>query len=66
LEPHFVGKLLELAGIVQTASPSRDPMLRPGTKTQLAAYFAKLTRQQLNALARQHDLPLMSLPPIRQ
>ena len=41
-------------------------MLRPGTKTQLAAYFAKLTRQQINALARQHDLPLMSLPPTRQ
>jgi crotonobetainyl-CoA:carnitine CoA-transferase CaiB-like acyl-CoA transferase len=66
LEPHFAAKLLELAGVVKTASPSSDPMLRPGTKTQLAAYFAKLTRQQLNALARQHDLPLMSLPPIRQ
>ena len=66
LEPHFAAKLLELAGIVQTASPSRDPMLRPGTKTQLAAYFAKLTRKQINALARQHDLPLMSLPPTRQ
>ena len=73
LEPHFAAKLLGLAGIVQTkkslnskASPSRDPMLRPSTKTQLAAYFAKLTRQQLNALARQHDLPLMSLLPTRQ
>ena len=66
LEPHFAAKLLELAGVVKTASPSRYPMLRPGTKTQLAAYFAKLTRQQINALARQHDLPLMSLPPTRQ
>ena len=66
LEPHFAAKLLELAGVVKTASPSSDPMLRPATKTQLAAYFAKLTRQQINALARQHDLPLMSLPPTRQ
>jgi crotonobetainyl-CoA:carnitine CoA-transferase CaiB-like acyl-CoA transferase len=72
LESHFAAKLLGLAGIVQTkkslnstASPSRDPMLRPSTKTQLAAYFAKLTRQQLIALARQHDLPLMSLLPTR-
>ena len=66
LEPHFAAKLLELAGVVKTASPSSDPMLRSATKTQLAAYFAKLTRQQINALAGQHDLPLMSLPPTRQ
>jgi crotonobetainyl-CoA:carnitine CoA-transferase CaiB-like acyl-CoA transferase len=71
LEPHFAAKLLELAGLVPAkkplnskASASRDPMLLPATKIRLAAYFAKLTRQQLNALARQHDLPLMSLPAV--
>jgi len=71
LEPHFAAKLFELAGLVPAkkplnskASASRDPMLLPATKIRLAAYFAKLTRQQLNALARQHDLPLMSLPAV--
>lgn len=67
LEPHFAAKLLEVAGL--TAKPSlvsgvkpRDPMLLPATRAKLAAYFAGLTRKQLDALATRHDLPLVSLP----
>ena len=72
LEPHFAAKLLEVAGLSKKTalrsktSPFRDTMLFPATQTKLAAYFAGLTRQQLNALALQHDLPLVSLPPTRQ
>ena len=68
LEPHFAAKLIEVAGLAKktalksTGPASRDPMLLPATQTKLAAYFAGLTRKQVTALARQHDLPLVSLP----
>ena len=68
LEPHFAAKLLEVAGL--TVKPGkgvagvtpRDPMLLPATRAKLAAYFAGLTRKQLDGLASRHDLPLVSLP----
>ena len=69
LEPHFAAKLLEVAGLASVKKPAvphaskrRDPMLLPATRAKLAVYFAGLTRNQLDKLAVQHDLPLMSLP----
>ncbi len=61
LEPHFAAKLLEVAGLRAGTASGRDPMLRTATKTQLAAFFARHTRQQLDALALAHDLPLLTM-----
>jgi hypothetical protein len=36
-------------------------MLLPATKAKLAAFFATLTRRQIDALATQHDLPLVTM-----
>jgi alpha-methylacyl-CoA racemase len=68
LEPHFAAKLLHIAGlekpkniIKSTTYVKRDPMLLPATKAKLAAFFATLTRRQIDALATQHDLPLVTM-----
>jgi crotonobetainyl-CoA:carnitine CoA-transferase CaiB-like acyl-CoA transferase len=68
LEPHFAAKLLNIAGlekpkniIKSTTYVKRDPMLMPATKTKLTAFFATLTRRQIDALATQHDLPLVTM-----
>ena len=68
LEPHFAARLLEVAGLAKAKNPmrpdaskQRDPMRLPGTQTKLAAFFASLTRRQLDALAIQHDLPLVAM-----
>jgi crotonobetainyl-CoA:carnitine CoA-transferase CaiB-like acyl-CoA transferase len=68
LEPHFAAKLLNIAGlekpkniIKSTTYVKRDPMLLPATKAKLAAFFATLTRRQIDALATQHDLPLVTM-----
>jgi hypothetical protein len=36
-------------------------MFLPSTREQLAAFFAGLTRQQIDKLAATHDLPLLTL-----
>ena len=68
LEPHFAAKLLQVAGLAKpqntlksTTSKPRDPMLVPATQAKLGAFFAALTRRQLDALASQHDLPLVTM-----
>jgi crotonobetainyl-CoA:carnitine CoA-transferase CaiB-like acyl-CoA transferase len=60
LEPHFAAKLLEVVGVPPTQQPT-SPMFLPSTREQLAAFFAGLTRQQIDKLAATHDLPLLSL-----
>lgn len=60
LEPHFAAKLLQVAGL-KPGKTARDPMLQAATKTQLAAYFAQLSRKQIDALALSHDLPLLTM-----
>ena len=54
LEPHFAAALGRVAGV-----PAPDPAMRlPATRAAVAAFFAGRTRAELDALAREHDLPL--------
>jgi hypothetical protein len=36
-------------------------MFSPATKTKLAAFFAAVNRRQIDALATQHDLPMVTM-----
>ena len=56
LEPHFARRLMETAGL----SSETDPMASE-VKTQLAAFFAPRTREELDALAASRDIPMHSL-----
>ena len=56
LEPHFALALATVAGL-----PDAN-LLRPSAREQLAAWCALQTRRQLERLARQHDLPLHTMP----
>ena len=60
LEPHFAARLAEAAGI-KAAKPGKDLMLLPSTRAKLSAFFAGLTRKQIDALATAHDLPLLTM-----
>ena len=60
LEPHFAARLAEVAGL-PFAKPGQNTMLLPKTKTQLTAFFATLTRKQVDAMAVAHDLPLQTM-----
>ena len=60
LEPHFAARLAEVAGI-KAAKPGQDVMLLPATRMKLSAFFADLTRKQIDALATAHDLPLLTM-----
>ncbi len=60
LEPHFAKALCTAAGLAQADYAS---MLQPSTHTQLEAFFARHTCQQLSELAQQQDIPLHCLPP---
>jgi crotonobetainyl-CoA:carnitine CoA-transferase CaiB-like acyl-CoA transferase len=62
LEPHFAARLLEVAGLGTAAKAARDPMLTPATKRKLEAFFAGLSRKQIDALALANDLPLLTMP----
>ncbi|RTQ37115.1 CoA transferase [Variovorax gossypii] len=55
LEPHFATRLCEAAQIA-----SRD-MLAPATREALAAWIATRTRAELEAMARERDVPLLTL-----
>ncbi|MBN9407800.1 MAG: CoA transferase [Burkholderiales bacterium] len=59
LEPHFAQALCTLAGV-----PIDGPadLLTPRVHTAIAAFLARRTRAQLDALAAAHDLPLHTLP----
>ena len=60
LEPHFAARLAEVAGI-KAAKPGQDVMLLPSTRLKLSEFFAGLTRKQIDALATEHDLPLLTI-----
>lgn len=55
LEPHFAARLCEAAEIA-----SRD-MLAPATHEALADWLATRTRAELDAMARERDVPLLTL-----
>ena len=59
LETHFAKSLCEAAGI-----PVKDvkTLLSPKTHAGIASFFASKTRQQLDKLATEKDIPLMTLP----
>jgi crotonobetainyl-CoA:carnitine CoA-transferase CaiB-like acyl-CoA transferase len=60
LEPHFATRLAQVAGL-PSGKTEQNIMLLPKTKTQLAAFFANLTRKQIDALAVANDLPLHTM-----
>ncbi len=60
LEPHFAAALGRVVGL----SPlTPQDCLLPATHEVVAAFVARKTRAQLDRLAIQHDLPLLTLPP---
>ena len=59
LEPHFAQRLCQASGL--SASDLRT-MMKPQTREHLATWMASQTRAQLEKLAKQLDLPLMTLP----
>jgi crotonobetainyl-CoA:carnitine CoA-transferase CaiB-like acyl-CoA transferase len=58
LEPHFAATLCEVAG---AASADLRAMFRPETHQAVAAFFATRTRDELDRLAVERDLPLHTL-----
>jgi len=60
LEPHFAARLAEVAGL-PAAKPGQNLMLQPKTKNHLTAFFATLTRKQVDAMAVANDLPLHTM-----
>jgi crotonobetainyl-CoA:carnitine CoA-transferase CaiB-like acyl-CoA transferase len=60
LEPHFAARLAEVAGL-PAAKPEQNLMLQPKTKKHLTAFFATLTRKQVDAMAVANDLPLHTM-----
>jgi len=58
LEPHFARRLGEVAGLGPLTPAD---CLQPATATALAAWFAARSRAELDALARAHDLPWVTL-----
>ena len=59
LETHFAKSLCEAAGI-----PVKNvkTLFSPKTHAGIASFFASKTRQQLDMLAAEKDIPLMTLP----
>ena len=60
LEPHFASRLCGLAGL---NNATHEAMRSPAHHASLAQFFSERTRQQLDHLASDHDLPLHTLPP---
>ena len=60
LEPHFAARLTEVAGL-PAAKPGQNLMLHASTRDKLAAFFATLTRKQVDAMAVANDLPLHTM-----
>jgi alpha-methylacyl-CoA racemase len=60
LEPHFAASLCALAGV---KVESMKTMFSPRTHETMAVWIASRTRQQLDVLAVQHDIPLHTLLP---
>ena len=59
LEPHFAARLCAAAGI-EAGSP--QAMFEPATHAAVAAFVLTQTRQELDALAIEKDIPLHTLP----
>ncbi len=59
LEPHFAKALCTAAGVQYTSIMT---MLAPATQQLIAAYLLSTTRKALDALAREKDIPLYTLP----
>ena len=59
LETHFAKSLCDAAGI---AVSDVKTLFNPKTHQAVAAFFAGKTRQQLDKLASEKDIPLMTLP----
>lgn len=60
LEPHFAATLCALAGVEK---PGREVMAAPDTHAAVAAFCASRTREQLEAVAAERDLPLHTMAP---
>ena len=60
LEPHFAARLAQVAGL-PSGKPEQNIMRLPKTKTHLTAFFATLTRKQVDAMALANDLPLHTM-----
>lgn len=59
LEPHFARALCVAIGLAPEAAQA---MQAPATHAAVAAFMARQTRQALEQLARERDLPLHTLP----
>lgn len=59
LEPHFAQRLCDAAGIT-LKHPVKD-LFKPALHQAIAAFLAKQTRKQIDALALAKDIPLMTL-----
>jgi crotonobetainyl-CoA:carnitine CoA-transferase CaiB-like acyl-CoA transferase len=59
LEPHFALRLCEAAGLPASAASA---MRKPSTHAAVAQFLAGQTRAQLERLATQRDIPLLTLP----
>ncbi|MDB5884389.1 MAG: L-carnitine dehydratase/bile acid-inducible protein [Polaromonas sp.] len=59
LEPHFAGRLCAAAGL--EAAANLQTMFAPATHAAVAAFLGTRTRQELDALAVEQDIPLHTL-----
>jgi crotonobetainyl-CoA:carnitine CoA-transferase CaiB-like acyl-CoA transferase len=59
LEPHFAAALCAAAG---APAPGSHTMFMPVTHEVVSAFFSGQTREQLDRLARERDIPLYTLP----
>ena len=60
LEPHFAARLAEVAGI-KAAKSGQDLMILASTHLKLSEFFAGLTRKQIERIATEKDLPLLTM-----
>jgi alpha-methylacyl-CoA racemase len=58
LEPHFAAALCAAAG---APAPGLRTMFMPVTHEAVAAFFGRQTREQLERLGRERDIPLLTL-----
>jgi crotonobetainyl-CoA:carnitine CoA-transferase CaiB-like acyl-CoA transferase len=58
LEPHFAAALCAAAGV---ESADDKTMFAPATHEAVAAFFASQTREQLDQLAVEKDLPIHAM-----
>ena len=60
LEPHFAAALCEAAGVAVAASDMKA-MFATGTRDAITAFFAGKTREELDRLAVDQDLPIHTM-----